>query len=287
MDESKKILLIEDDVDLANMVKMHIEAKRLSYKVELAHDGDSGLKKILAKKPDLLILDINLPKKSGIEIFKAIAGKDGKSTVPLLVFTARAELRDFFEDFEANGFISKPFDIKHLLHEVDRIIAGKGKPELFMFDQPGKSIVGDVSNAMRTVGYKTTVIANIAMFQKAAQKARPDFIIMAYEQSEMPGDEFIMKIKSLKRTFPPNLWPLDEVVPIIVYSMSNEDHRKASLDAGADVYISQPVTKDSIFKAIIEIKKKIAREVEQRNMRKVAESDSSGKPKASDLGAFG
>jgi DNA-binding response OmpR family regulator len=119
MSARKTILIIEDDLCLTEMLQVHIDAKRNQYKIIIANDGEEGLRKAKTKNPDLIVLDIGLPKMGGIEVYKQLPKENGKTLVPVIVFTARGELEEFFEQIEVEGFISKPFETEALLEEID------------------------------------------------------------------------------------------------------------------------------------------------------------------------
>ena len=90
----KKILIIEDDADLVRMVKTRLEAN--GYDVIGATNGDDGLEKAKTEKPDLILLDIKMPRMDGYTTLKGIRGVDEAKTTPVIVVTAYEKLRDLF-----------------------------------------------------------------------------------------------------------------------------------------------------------------------------------------------
>lgn len=93
----ERILIVEDEVELAEMYKLRLEME--GYQVELAHDGIIGSEKATTGDYDLIILDLLLPKKSGQEIYEEIKQSKNK-TVPVIVLTALGNQRkkDFAKD---------------------------------------------------------------------------------------------------------------------------------------------------------------------------------------------
>jgi DNA-binding response OmpR family regulator len=140
------------------MMKVHIESTRPDYEVELAFDGESGLAAVNDMEPDMVILDINLPKKGGIELYKAISDKSGRSKVPVLVCTARGELGSFFEALDVAGFVDKPFEMEDLIRQIDRILSKEKQMIIFLLDQHTKPYISDVKNGLRRKGYKVIVV---------------------------------------------------------------------------------------------------------------------------------
>ena len=119
----KMILIIEDEEDLVAMVKFQFEAN--GYQVATASNGIEGLAKLSQINPDLILLDLNMPKVGGIEFCHRIALADGALKYPVLVLTARAHTEEIMKEFKISGFMTKPFKIEHLLKQVDDIIGKK------------------------------------------------------------------------------------------------------------------------------------------------------------------
>ena len=119
----KIVLLIDDEVNLQELIKIALEAK--NYRVETASNGIEGLAKLETIKPDLIILDMNMPKMSGLEFYQIICYGGGKPKYPVLVLTARVHMEKLFKNVSINGFMAKPFEISELLQEVDAIVQKK------------------------------------------------------------------------------------------------------------------------------------------------------------------
>jgi DNA-binding response OmpR family regulator len=107
------ILIVEDDAALLRGLKDNFEAQ--SYRVETARDGQAGLSAALARPPDLLLLDIMLPKMNGYEICRAIRAR--KMEMPIIMLTAKGQEEDIIRGLElgADDYVTKPFSIRQLL----------------------------------------------------------------------------------------------------------------------------------------------------------------------------
>ncbi|MCR5232494.1 MAG: response regulator transcription factor [Lachnospiraceae bacterium] len=112
-----RILIVEDEVSLAELVAERLKKDR--YIVDISHDGEEGLYNALSGMYDLIILDIMLPKKDGIEILKEIRKAD--MDVKVILLTAKAELEDRLLGFGsgANDYVPKPFHIDELTARVN------------------------------------------------------------------------------------------------------------------------------------------------------------------------
>ena len=121
---SYRILVIEDNHDIARLVEMHLQD--LSYEVELATDGDTGLARALQGHYDLIILDIMLPGIDGLEICRRLRGASNHT--PVLMLTAKTTELDRVLGLElgADDYLTKPFSIMELLARVKAIIRRAG-----------------------------------------------------------------------------------------------------------------------------------------------------------------
>lgn len=116
----KRILIIEDDADLAHLLELHL--RDLSYDVDIAGDGITGLSKAESNRYDLLILDLMLPGLNGLEICKQL--RAGKSYIPILVLTSRSSEMDRVVGLEvgADDYVTKPFSIMELMARVKALL---------------------------------------------------------------------------------------------------------------------------------------------------------------------
>jgi two-component system alkaline phosphatase synthesis response regulator PhoP len=124
-----KILIVEDEPDMVLGLKDNFEFE--GYEVLTATDGQSGLERARSQKPDLLILDIMLPRLSGLEVCKTLRGEgyDG----PIIMLTARGQEIDKVVGLElgADDYVTKPFSIRELLARVRAILRrAEGKKRL-------------------------------------------------------------------------------------------------------------------------------------------------------------
>jgi two-component system alkaline phosphatase synthesis response regulator PhoP len=112
----KKILIIEDEEDLAKGLKLNLEDE--GYKVDWAREGSEGLQKTIEDTPDLIILDIMLPKKNGLEVCRELRQKN--INIPIIMLTAKGEEIDKVLGLElgADDYMTKPFSIRELLARI-------------------------------------------------------------------------------------------------------------------------------------------------------------------------
>jgi DNA-binding response OmpR family regulator len=137
----KRILIIEDDVAILRGIKDNLEYE--SYEVMTAEDGEKGYCLLQEKKPDLIILDLMLPKMSGYELCRKVRNEG--LTTPILMLTARGEEMDRVVglDLGADDYVTKPFSVPELLARIRAIIRRVQKAK--SGDLPGELQFGKIS----------------------------------------------------------------------------------------------------------------------------------------------
>ena len=114
-----KILLIDDDPNICDLIKIYLENE--GYDVKVASDGVEGLTYFKMYEPDLVLLDIMLPKKDGWQVCREIREQSSK---PIIMVTAKNEVFDKVLGLElgADDFVTKPFNIKELSARVKAVL---------------------------------------------------------------------------------------------------------------------------------------------------------------------
>ncbi len=114
-----KILLIDDDANICDLVKIYLENE--GYEVKTASDGSEGLSYFKMYEPDLVLLDIMLPRKDGWQVCREIREQSSK---PIIMVTAKSEVFDKVLGLElgADDFIVKPFNVKELSARVKAVL---------------------------------------------------------------------------------------------------------------------------------------------------------------------
>ncbi|MBI9072377.1 MAG: response regulator [Melioribacteraceae bacterium] len=125
-----KVLIVEDDRDIAEIIAFNLETA--GYEVDTETDGLSGYEKIVEELPDIVLLDLNLPKLSGIEICKYIRENVNTKDLPVIMLTARSQETDKIIGLNigADDYITKPCSMKELLARVNALLR-RTKPTQF------------------------------------------------------------------------------------------------------------------------------------------------------------
>lgn len=132
----EKILIVEDEKHLVKVLKYNLEKE--GYRVVTAGDGEAGLQSCRSEKPDLLILDIMLPKLDGFEVCKAVRQE---AKTPILMLTAKDTEVDKVLGLElgADDYVTKPFSVREVLARVRAILRrASGKDSVKPLIRAGK-----------------------------------------------------------------------------------------------------------------------------------------------------
>ncbi len=130
----KKILVIDDDLELAGLASTWL--LKAGYEPLIAEDGMVGLRRVYSSRPDLVLLDINMPQMDGWEVCRRIRDM---SDIPVIMVTVNRQKSDILKGFGcgADDYVTKPFDFPELIARVDAalrrasIVWQQGKPSTF------------------------------------------------------------------------------------------------------------------------------------------------------------
>ncbi len=128
----KNVLIVEDNLTMLRGLKDNFESK--GYQVKTATDGEQGLKTAMTEKPDLIILDIMLPKMNGFEVCSHIRKQN--LNIPIIMLTAKDQEKDIVLGLNlgADDYVTKPFSIKVLMARAEALRRRKDKePQVYEF----------------------------------------------------------------------------------------------------------------------------------------------------------
>src|SRR5438445_4817977 len=128
----RKILIIEDESDVTDLLERGL--RKAGFKTSAAVDGASGLQKARDERPDFIVLDLMLPKMSGLEVCRILKGDVATAHIPILMLTAKAEEVDRIVglEFSADDYVTKPFSPREIVLRI-RAILRRG-------ETPGESL---------------------------------------------------------------------------------------------------------------------------------------------------
>jgi DNA-binding response OmpR family regulator len=118
----KKILLIDDSNTVLMMEKMILAAS--GYEVVVAHDGQEGVSKAATERPDLILLDVVMPKMDGIEACRRLRAQEQTRSIPIIMVTTRSEANNVESCYRngCNDYVNKPINNTELLAKVRSLL---------------------------------------------------------------------------------------------------------------------------------------------------------------------
>src|SRR4030042_1202321 len=118
----RKILVLEDEAELTGAIQIRLD--EAGYEVLTAYDGQEALEKARVENPDLIILDLMLPKLDGYKVCRMLKFDEKYKKIPVIMFTARAQDSDkkLGEEVGANVYLTKPFDPQMLLSKIAELL---------------------------------------------------------------------------------------------------------------------------------------------------------------------
>ena len=125
---SDLVMVIEDEKEIRDLVKYNLE--RAGFRVAAFGDGEEGLERLFASRPDALVLDLMLPGRSGLEVLRELRGEPATRTLPVVVLTARGAEMDKLLGFEhgADDYLTKPFSPRELVARLQALLR-RSRPE--------------------------------------------------------------------------------------------------------------------------------------------------------------
>ncbi|MCB2180045.1 response regulator [bacterium] len=164
----KKILIVDDDFDTLHMVGKMLE--RHGFQIIAANNGEKALRLAQSEHPDLIILDVMMPGMDGYDVTKQLRSTETTAFIPIILFTAKAQVDDKLEGFEAGAddYLTKPTHPAELIARVKSILARPKTGTLSPNAKTGQADEGEQGNLIAVIGTKggvgaTTVAINLAI----------------------------------------------------------------------------------------------------------------------------
>jgi len=125
-----RVLIVEDEPDIAGLIKHTLE-RSADADAEIVGSGDAALNAVASRPPDLIILDLNLPVLSGVEVCRILRGRSEGRHVPIIMLTARTTEQDRVSGLElgADDYVTKPFSLRELTARVRAVLRRSSKIE--------------------------------------------------------------------------------------------------------------------------------------------------------------
>ncbi|MFH0985336.1 MAG: response regulator [Candidatus Omnitrophota bacterium] len=119
----KKILVVDDVPAMVDLLCVHLT--KAGYTACSAGDGLEALEKVESENPDLIIMDVLMPKMTGFEALQRLREDPKWRDLPVIVISGRDNLKEFFQDISGVEFLPKPYDSKELLAKIEHLTRDK------------------------------------------------------------------------------------------------------------------------------------------------------------------
>ena len=158
---SQRILIVEDEKDVVDLLTLNLR-KMGGFIFSIANDGAAGLAKAREEKPNIIILDLMLPKMPGLEVCKILKSELATRHIPILMLTARAEEIDRIVglEFGADDYVTKPFSPREVVLRIKAILR-RGAAEQTEGPMTAGAITVDPSRHKVSVGKKDVDLTSI------------------------------------------------------------------------------------------------------------------------------
>lgn len=125
---NRRILVVDDERHIVRLVQVNLE--RAGYEILTAYDGVEALEKVKTENPDMVVLDVMMPRMDGFEVLKNLQADPRYQNIPVIMLTAKAQDADIFKGWASgvSSYLTKPFNPRELLVFVERIFQSLDEP---------------------------------------------------------------------------------------------------------------------------------------------------------------
>lgn len=258
MADKQRILIIDDDVDLLTTLGDFLDLE--GFAVDSAVNGEEGLEKVVEFSPELIILDISMPGMGGVAFLTALSAQEHDVSIPVCVFTARANMEEFFDDVEVAGFLAKPCDPNELLSKIKTILASvpASAPQPTTTEKKGggalisrKIILAEseegakdvLVRALSDAGYTVVTVSTGSELVEKAIVDKPDIIVSRLVLSNLNGDAAANMLREM---------PTTKAIPFLVYDDSGASPRSEYTSVSSHHFVASATSED-VLNALKEI----------------------------------
>jgi DNA-binding response OmpR family regulator len=255
--KNPRILIVDDDLDFSDAIRTALENHK--FQVLSAADGEEGLQKAREEKPNLIILDVMLPKQDGYSVCHQLKEDKDTSHIPVLMLTSLGKQREgksgpeiLAKGHRADGYLEKPVEpdilvktAKELLKKAEEAPEIQKTRVLLVDDDP--DFIAAVKTLLEENDYEVKIAYTGEDGLLLARKENPDIVLLDVMLPEKDGFAVCKELKEDDRT---------RNIPIIILTsvgkkMTEPDYAKAmAITHQADDYIEKPVDTSELLKRI-------------------------------------
>lgn len=237
-----KILVVDDDRTITTLLESKLTAH--GYEVLVASDGEEALEKCFPFAPDVVILDILMPRMDGytfVQEFKKSGGSLRET--PVIVISSQDSLQSIFEIEGINDYIVKPFNMDHLLRKIDKKMKSKDKKILIVDDE--HDIVNTIKNRLTSSGYDVIIAHDGIHGLELAKKETPDLVVLDVMMPKLDGYHVCRMLKFDERYKDINI--------VLLTALCRKEDHMISKEVRADAYLEKPYDGNTLLHTIKEL----------------------------------
>lgn len=236
----KKIMLIDDEEVIHNVIKNALKEDK--YEIFSIYDGTSAMRDINKVKPDLVITDITMPGKDGLQVCMEVKNNRDTAGIPVMIVSAHADDQIIEKGFNAGAdeYITKPFSMEEIVLKVEGVLNetfNKRKEKILIVDD-SPTVISVLRNGISKEGFTVITAADGDEGLQKALDELPDIIISDIEMPRMNGFEFCKQIKTNQIT---------KHIPFVALtSKGSRGARGLGKRAGINAYLLKPFTIEKV-----------------------------------------
>jgi DNA-binding response OmpR family regulator len=236
---ARKLILLADD---SALVHRHVQPilEEAGFDVLGAEDGEEALQRCRAERPDLLITDVEMPRRDGFSLCKAVKQDAALARTPVVICSSLGEARDLEQGFDAGAddYLVKPVVPEELVSRVRQLLAASNpcSRERILVVDDSPAIRHLVADSLARQGFEVLVAENGRVGLERAHEAGPQMILTDYDMPEMNGFELV---HALKRD------PQTASIPVLMLTARDTRRDQAQMRAaGLTAYLVKPFSVD-------------------------------------------
>ncbi len=159
MENKSKILIVDDTIDAVELLRKRLRSD--GYDTAEAYDGEEGLKKVVEYNPDLIVLDVMMPKLDGYQVCQRLKADENTRYIPILMLTAKSDVESKVKglDIGADDYLPKPFDYKELSARIRSLLTIKAARERLVEEERSEAlehmmeeVAHEIRNPLTSIG---------------------------------------------------------------------------------------------------------------------------------------
>ena len=189
-EEKKKILLIDDEDSIRQILRQSFEA--IGHHVIEAKDGKQGLSKAYESNPDLIVLDVMMPKMNGFDVASTLKNDPKYMGIPIIMLTVVDDAQRIY-GLGVERYITKPFEPDHIVSEGEVLMQNRGKPRKALLLGNLGSNIEPLQRHLLASGFTLKVAVDLTSLSRLITEQNPDLLIVYGEQYSNPENQPILQ----------------------------------------------------------------------------------------------